>query len=55
MAKENPDTPKAETPFQRFQMLAGKIVRVPKDKPTQKSWPALSSRHLLANACAQTP
>jgi len=35
MAKENPDTkpkPKAETPFQKFERLAGKIVRVPKGK-----------------------
>jgi hypothetical protein len=35
MAKENPDTrPKAKTktPFRRFEQLAKKLVRVPKDK-----------------------
>lgn len=33
MAKENPDTkPKKETPFQRFERLARRIARVPKDK-----------------------
>jgi len=31
MAKESPDTkPKAMTPFQRFEALARRIVRVPK-------------------------
>jgi hypothetical protein len=35
MAKENPNMkpkPKAQTPFRKFERLAGKIVRVPKDK-----------------------
>ena len=33
MAKENPDTKaKEETPFQRFEALVRKIVRVPKDQ-----------------------
>ena len=33
MAKDSPNTkPKTETPFQRFQALARKIVRVPKGK-----------------------
>lgn len=31
MAKENPNT-KNETAFQRFERLARRIVRVPKDK-----------------------
>jgi hypothetical protein len=33
MAKENPDTkPKAMTPFRKFEQLAKKLMRVPKDK-----------------------
>jgi hypothetical protein len=33
MAKENPDTKsKATTPFRKFEQLAKKLVRVPKDK-----------------------
>jgi len=38
MAKDSPNTkPKTETetPFQRFQALARKIVRAPKTKPGQ--------------------
>jgi len=31
MAKDSPK-PKTETPFQRFENLVRKIVRVPKDK-----------------------
>ena len=40
MAKENPDTKpkgKAETPFQKFERLAGKIVRVPKEKLQERT------------------
>jgi len=37
MAKENPDTrPKTETPFQRFEALARKIVRVPKHQARER-------------------
>jgi hypothetical protein len=37
MAKENPDTkPKGETPFQRFERLVAKIVRVPKEKVQER-------------------
>jgi hypothetical protein len=33
MAKENPDTkPKATAPFRKFEQLAKKLVRVPKEK-----------------------
>jgi hypothetical protein len=33
MVKENPDTkPKATTAFRKFEQLAKKLVRVPKDK-----------------------
>ena len=33
MAKENPNTkPKATTPFRKFEQLAKKLVRVPKDR-----------------------
>ncbi len=33
MAKEKPNTkPKTETPFRKFEQLAKKLVRVPKDK-----------------------
>jgi hypothetical protein len=39
MAKGNQNTktkqPKAETPFRKFEALARKIVRVPKDKVQQ--------------------
>ena len=39
MAKENPDTKpkgKAETPFRKFERLAGKIVRVPKKQAIRR-------------------
>jgi hypothetical protein len=33
MAKDNPNTnPKTETPFQKFENLVRKLVRVPKEK-----------------------
>ena len=40
MAKENPKTrpkAKAETPFRKFERLAGKIVRVPKENEERKT------------------
>ena len=40
MAKENHDTKpkgKAETPFRKFERLAGKIARVPKDQARERS------------------
>jgi len=37
MAKDPPNSkPKRQTPFQKFEQLARKIVRVPKDKPLRK-------------------
>jgi len=37
MAKENPNTkPKAMTPFRKFERLAKKIVRIPKDKAREQ-------------------
>ena len=37
MAKENPDTKsKPKSAFQKFEQLAAKIVRVPKDKAQDK-------------------
>jgi len=37
MAKENPNTkPKATTPFRKFEQLAKKIVRVPKEKVNKR-------------------
>lgn len=40
MAKENPNTPTKEkggnSPFRKFEQLAKKIVRVPKDKAQDK-------------------
>lgn len=43
MAKDNPNTrpkkpkePKEPTPFQKFDALAKRIIRVPKDKILQK-------------------
>jgi hypothetical protein len=36
MAKDSPTSkPKTETPFQRFERLTRKIVRVPKAKPSR--------------------
>ena len=44
MAKENPDTkPKAMTPFQKFERLARKLVKVPKAHVSGNKGPRAAS------------